>query len=272
VTLPFTPVLVSIGPLGVRWFGVLSLVGLAVAVWLSLRDLERARLSRTAALHALAWGLPAGLLVGRLVYVLGWWDYYLMHAAEIGKLNVSGISLWGAMLGGAAVFGAQLKRDPLRRRRIFDVVVPNAALGIAVGQLGAFLEGAGQGLPSDVPWATRYASPLAAAPDIGVPRHPVQLYDALIALAVFGISRALPRRLPAGTRLAVFLVLFGADRVALGALRLDSAFLFGLQIEQLLAIGVVAFGAVYALRRLLMPGTTRVRAGRDTAAEDSLAA
>ena len=272
MTLPFAPVLVSVGPLAVRWFGLLALAGLGAAVWLSLRELQVARLSRRAALDALAWGLPVGLLVGRGVDVLGWWDYYLTHASELWQLDVSGISLWGGLAAGSAIFATRLNRDPLRQRRIFDVVAPNAALGIAVGCLGAFVEGAGQGLPSDLPWATQYASPLAAAPDFGVPRHPVQLYDAAVALALGVVLRALPRRLPAGARASAFLVAYGLARVALGPLRLDPAFLFGLQLEQLLAIGAVAAGAVYGLLPLRTARPADLRPGRSHAAEDSMAA
>ena len=270
--LPFAPVLVSLGPLAVRWFGALALVGLGLAVWLSLGELERARLSRRAALDGLAWALPAGLLAGRVVHVLGWWDYYLMHAAEVWRFNVDGISVWGGLLAGAAVFAARLKRDPLRRWRIFDVVAPNAAVAIAVGRLGAFIEGAGQGLPSDLPWATQYANPLAATPDFGVARHPAQLYDAVVVLALFFVLRALPGRLPAGVRASAFLVVYGLAGVALGPLRLDPAFLFGLQIDQLLAIVGVACGAMYGLLPLLSARSADVRSGPATAAEDSMAA
>jgi phosphatidylglycerol---prolipoprotein diacylglyceryl transferase len=274
VILPINPVLVAFGPLAVRWFGLLALLGLGLAVWLSLRDLERARLSPRVALDALAWALPIGLLVGRLVYVLGWWDYYLMHAAELGQLDVADLSLWGGLLGGMAIAAARLKRDPLRRRRIFDVVAPNAALGIAVGRLGAFLDGHGQGLPSALPWATMYASPRAASPDFGVPRHPAQLYDALVALALFAVLRSLPRGLPAGVRVAGFLMLYGTAGVGLGAVRIDPAFLFGLQIEQLLAIGAAAFGLFYGVRPLLAvrAGRHEAAAARAPAAEDSVAA
>ena len=62
---------------------------------------------------------------------------------------------------------------------------------------------------------------------------------------------ALPKTLPAGIRAAGFLVLYGAARIGLGAVRLDPSFLFGLQIEQLLAIGAVVFGVAFGLRPLL---------------------
>src|SRR5207245_11484626 len=147
VILPINPVVVAVGPLAVRWFGLLALLGLGVAVWLSLRDLERARLSRRVALDALAWAVPIGLLAGRLVHVLGWWDYYLLHAAELWRLDVAGLSLWGGLLGGMAIAAARLGRDQLRRRRICDVVAPHAAVGMARGHLGRLRAGHGQCLP-----------------------------------------------------------------------------------------------------------------------------
>src|SRR5260370_5193324 len=79
VLVTINPVVLELGPLAVRWFGLLALVGLLLAVWLSLRDLRRRGLGRQPALGALAWGLPAGLLVGRLVHVLGWGDCFLTN-------------------------------------------------------------------------------------------------------------------------------------------------------------------------------------------------
>jgi phosphatidylglycerol:prolipoprotein diacylglycerol transferase len=275
VLVTINPVVVELGPLAVRWFGLLALVGLAVAVWLSLRDLRRRGLSRQPALDALAWALPAGLLVGRVVHVLGWWDFYLTNPGAIWQLSVDGLSLWGALLGGLLIACVRLKRDPLRRRRILDVIAPNAALGIAIGRLGAFLDGHGQGVPSALPWATQYASPLAATPDFGVPRHPAQVYDALIALALFALLSRAPPTVATGSRLAAFLVLYGAARFVLGSVRLDPAFLFGLQIEQILALAAIGFGLVYGLRPLVQLRRRATRAP-DSAGqrqrEDSLAA
>jgi phosphatidylglycerol:prolipoprotein diacylglycerol transferase len=274
VIVTVNPVVVDLGPLAVRWFGLLALVGLSAAVWLSLRDLERQGVGRAPALDALAWGLPFGVLVARVIHVLGWWDHYLTNWGAIWQLNVDGLSLWGGLWGGVLVAFVRLKRDSVRRRRIFDVIAPNAALGIAIGRLGAFLDGHGQGVPSDLPWATQYASRLAATPDFGVPRHPAQLYDAVIALVLFGVLSRAPRGLPAGSRLAAFLVLYGVARLLLGAVRLDPAFLFGLQIEQLLALGAIGFGLVYGLRpvvQLRRGGRTRAR-DEPRQRQDSLAA
>jgi phosphatidylglycerol:prolipoprotein diacylglycerol transferase len=278
VLITVDPVALNLGPLAVRWFGLLALAGLGLAIWRSLRQLERAGLKRTYGLDALAWGLPIGLLTARLVHVLGWWDYYVTHAPDLWRLNIDGLSQWGGLEGGGVIVFTRLRsrRDPLRRRRILDVVAPNVALGIALGRLGAFLDGHGQGIPSELPWATQYASRLAATPDFGVPRQPAQLYDALVAVALCVLLSNLPRQWPAGSRLALLLVLYGLARLLLGAVRLDPVFLVGLQIEQLLALGSLAFGAWYGLRPVLAARRARAsrapEVGRPRAAGDSVPA
>jgi prolipoprotein diacylglyceryltransferase len=245
MSLGITPLVLQVGPVVVRAFVVLALCGLGLGIWLTLRGARHAGLRRGPILDALVWAIPLGVVCARLVDVLGWWDYYLTRPADVWRLDLDGLSLWGGLVGGGLVAAAVLRRDPLRRRRIFDVAAPAVLLGIAVMQLGAFLDGYGQGVPSDLPWATQYTSPLAATPDFGVTRHPAQLYDGLVALALF----ALLQRLPGHWRMAVALSVFGAARVALGALRLEPAFLFGLQIEQILAAGAVVVGVVYGLRQ-----------------------
>lgn len=277
------PVLISLGPVAVRWFGLLALLGLGVAIWGSLRELDRQLLGHGVALDALAWGLPVGLVVARVVHVLEFWEFYLTNTSELWQLDISGLSLWGGLVGGGLVAAARLGRDPQRRRRILDAIVPYAALGIVIGRAGEFLDGSGQGVPSNLPWATAYTNPLAATPDFGVARHPAQLYDGLVALLLFGLLWLVPRAAPAGMRLAAFMVIYGFARLALAAVRLDPAFLFGLQIEQILALGVMVFGAVFGLaplvrhagghlRRRAVPGGSVAAATDDARKEDSLAA
>ncbi|HEV7665340.1 MAG TPA: prolipoprotein diacylglyceryl transferase family protein [Chloroflexota bacterium] len=272
------PIVLSIGPLTVRWFGLLTLVGLGLAAALSLAALRREGFSATPGLAALAWAWPAGIVTARLVEVLGWWDYYLAHAAEVWQLSVDRLSLWGGLVGGALLLGARVhsRRQPGRHLRVLDTVVPYVALAVAIAQLGAFLDGHGQGRPTDLPWATWYASPLAATPDFGVPRHPAQAYEALVALGLYlGLTR-LPRSWPAGSRVATFILLFGGARLILGAVRLEPAFLFGLQIEQLIASAAMLYvvlrglGAMVSSRRRTSRPTTT--SGQPRPTEETLAA
>jgi prolipoprotein diacylglyceryltransferase len=254
VTLGFDPVLVQFGSWAVRPFGLLSFIGVAISVWLTVRQATKDE--RRHVLRAAAWALPVGVLTAHVVHVLGWWDYYLMRPGEIWQLGISDLSLWGGLVGGGVIAASVLRRDRARRRRIFDLATTNLALGVAIGRLGAFLEGAGQGVPSDLPWATQYTSRLAATPDFGVPRHPAQVYDGLVAAALFLTLTKLRSRLPAGVTSAVFLTLYGGARVALGSVRAEPPFLFGLQIEQLLALGAIVVGIALGVRTV---GRMKVR-------------
>jgi phosphatidylglycerol:prolipoprotein diacylglycerol transferase len=247
VVISVSPVIVSVGPLAVRWFGLLAVAGLGLGIWLVLRETRKQGIPRSPVLDALAWALPAGVIFARVIHVLGWWDYYFTHTAEIVQLDLEdGLSLWGGLVAGGIMAAARLGRDPVRRRRILDAAAPAVALGIGVGRIGEFLDGSGQGLPSDLPWATRYSSPLAATPDFGVGRHPAQLYDALVCLGLFVLLRgAAGARWPTGWRTAAFLILYAAARIGLGQVRLDPAFLFGLPIEEILAGGCLVYGVWY---------------------------
>jgi phosphatidylglycerol---prolipoprotein diacylglyceryl transferase len=272
VTVTVDPILVSLGPLAIRWYGVVALAGLGLAVWLSLRELRRTSLDARLALAGLAWALPAGLIGARLAQVLGDWGYYLTSPAELWQLNLNSLALWGGLAAGGLVFAARVGRGgAARRRRILDVVAPYALLGIAIGRLGEFLDGQGQGLASLAPWATQYTNRLAATPDFGVSRHPAQLYDALVAFGLFAALSLAPRRLPDGSRVALALIAYGAVRVALGAVRLDPAFAFGLQIEQVLALAGMLVGAVFGLRPLLERGLAAQRAAPGGAAAEQAA-
>lgn len=282
MTITVDPILFTLGSLAVRWYGLLALAGLGLALWLSLRELRRQRLGWQLALDGFAWALPIGLIGARVVHVLGYWDYYLTNPSELWRLNLDGLSLWGGLATGGVIFAARLGRGgPLRRRRILDAVAPYALVGIAVGRIGEFLDGQGQGLPSDLPWATQYASQLAASPDFGIARHPVQLYDAVVAAGVCAVLALAPSRLPAGTRMALALVCYGGARLVMGAVRLDPTFVFRLQIEQLLALGAIVTGIAFGVRPILQR-MAPLRLGREpepkaamgpgSSTEDSLAA
>jgi phosphatidylglycerol:prolipoprotein diacylglycerol transferase len=239
----FEPLVVPIGPWAVRAFGLLALVGLGVAVAITWRGARAHVLSITPISHALAWAIPVGVITARAVHVLGWWDYYLMHGTEIGQLSPDGLSLWGGLAGGGLAAWVALRHDP-RRRHIFDLAAPGVLLGIAIGRFGQFLDGYGQGAPSTLPWATQYASRLMGVPDFGVPRHPVQVYDGLVALALFTLLCRAPRHARATTAMVVY----AAASLALAPLRLAPAFLFGLQIEQMLAAATLVLGSLIGLR------------------------
>jgi phosphatidylglycerol:prolipoprotein diacylglycerol transferase len=252
VLISIDPVPLQIGDLDVGWFGLAALVGLLAGIVLTLRLARLDGLPRGPLLDALAWAIPIGVVAARLVYVLGTWDQHVGDSESLWQLPLTGLSLWGGLIGGGLAAASVLGAHNVDRRRVADVVAPGLALGIAIGRFGELLQGVGQGVPTTLPWGIVYASPLASTPDVGVARHPAQLYDGLLALALLG-ALLLSRRwtMAPGVRWWTFLAVYGAGRVLLGELRLDPPFLFGLQLDQLIAGAAVLF-AVLALCALLV--------------------
>lgn len=238
------PIALAAGPFAVRWFGLLALAGLAAGLWLAVRQAEAAGVPRGRVLDAAAWAIPVGVLTARAVHVLGGWEYYFTRPAEVWQLSLGGLSLWGGLLGGGLAAAWALRRDCAARAAVADAAAPGLALGLAIGRVGSFLNGDGQGTPTDLPWGTQYASEAASVPDFGVSRHPVQAYDGLILLALFGVLLVLGRRRSPVNRVWIFFLVYGLARLALGAVRMDAPFLFGLPLDQWIALPMLLYALV----------------------------
>ena len=244
------PVIVSAGSVALRWYAVFALLGLALGAWMTVRGARARGVSSETVKTSAAWAVPVGLVSAHLVYLIGGWEYAVTRPEVVWRFSLDGLSIWGGIVGGGLAAAWALRRHPWARARLADAAAPGLALGIAVGRIGSFVDGAGQGVPTSLPWGTQYTSPATSAPDFGVPRHPAQAYDGLLALAAFGLISLVPRSAPAGTRLWAFLAIYGVARVALGAVMLEAPFLLGVQLDQLLAGAAVVFAALQALKAL----------------------
>ena len=241
----FDPVAFSIGPLAVRWYGLMYLAGFAAAWWLGVRRIARGGSPVTRQqFDDLLFGSIVGVILGgRLGYVLFYKPgYYLAHPFEIFAIWQGGMSFHGGFLGVlvAMMFVAHLHR--LRWLDVMDFIAPLCPLGFATGRLGNFINGELWGRASDVPWAMVFRGA------DGVPRHPSQLYQmALEGLALFAILwwfSSKPR--PRGQVSAVFLIGYGAFRFIAEFAREPDEFLgylaLGLTMGQWLSLPMIAAG------------------------------
>ena len=151
------PIPLQIGELRLGWFGLAALVGLLAGIALTLRLARADGVPRGPLLDALAWAIPVGVVAARLVYLLGTWDQHVGDGESLWQLPLTGLSLWGGLVGGGLVAASVLGGRGADRRRVADVVAPGLALGIAIGRFGELLQGVGQGVPTTLPWAIVYA-------------------------------------------------------------------------------------------------------------------
>ncbi len=227
----FDPIAFSIGPLAVRWYGLMYLIAFAAFYLLGRRRLQQPQFVSSSGLSArdledlLFWGAVGVVLGGRLGYVLfykpGW---YLAHPLEILAVWQGGMSFHGGLLGVIAAVGWFCARRGLQFWRVADFVAPLVPLGLAAGRMGNFINGELWGRAADVPWAMVF-------PQVdSLPRHPSQLYQfAGEGIALFVLMwwfSARPR--PAGMVSGVFLIGYAVFRFAAEFAREPDDFL-GLQ-------------------------------------------
>lgn len=179
----FDPVAFAVGPLQVRWYGLMYLLGFAAAWFLGVRRTHQSWAPVTANQFAdlLFYAAVGVILGGRLGYSLFYqWDYYSQRPLEILMIWRGGMSFHGGLVGVLAacwIFGRRVGRGFFE---ITDFVAPLVPIGLALGRIGNFINGELWGRTSDVPWAMVFPH---AGP---FPRHPSQLYEsALEGVALF---------------------------------------------------------------------------------------
>jgi phosphatidylglycerol:prolipoprotein diacylglycerol transferase len=241
----FDPVAFSIGPLAVRWYGLMYLLGFGFAWWLGLRRIAqgRAPIDRRQFDDLIFYAVLGVILGGRLGYVLFYKPgYYASHPLEIPAVWQGGMSFHGGLLGVMLAMAIAARRHKLDYLRVMDFVAPLVPLGIAAGRMGNFINGELWGRPTDLPWGMLFRG----AGDL--PRHPSQLYEfALEGLVLFALLwwfSAKPR--PRGQVSAMFLIGYGCLRFLAEFAREPDSFLgylaLGMTMGQWLCVPMIAGG------------------------------
>ncbi len=211
------PVIFSIGPLQIRWYGLMYVLAFVAAYFVIKFQEKRRPIGLSPELvQDLIFYLVVGLIVGaRLGYIL-FYQYmnlaeYLHHPLDIIAVWQGGMSFHGGLIGAVIAGWWFSKRRHLPFRALADRVILAAPIGLGLGRIGNFINGELFGRPSDLPWAMVFpgGGPMA--------RHPSQLYEALFeGLSLFGILLWLSRKkLPQGFILGTFLCGYGLFRFVL---------------------------------------------------------
>ena len=242
----FDPVAFHLGPLAVRWYGLMYLAGFVLFIVLGRRRAREQMLTGWRPSDVddmLFFGVFGVILGGRLGYVLFYKPgYYLAHPLEIFEVWHGGMSFHGGFLGVliALVFFARRRHKALLD--VTDFVAPLCPLGFAAGRLGNFINGELWGRVTDVPWGMVFQGAGAA------PRHPSQLYEfGLEGIALFCLLwwfSSKPR--PAGQVSALFLIGYGVARFIAEFAREPDSFLgflaLGMTMGQWLCVPMILGG------------------------------
>jgi phosphatidylglycerol---prolipoprotein diacylglyceryl transferase len=241
-------------------FGVLLAAAyLAAFGWLVL-GARRAKVDVNAVMDLGLWSIIGALIGAKTLLFLRTWRDFAADPSLLWSLLTSAGDFYGGFIGGLVAAGIFFGRHRLLPFwQLADLCAPAIALGQAIGRVGCFMAGDDYGARAAVPWAVVFTDPDAAriggAP-LGVPLHPVQLYESIFCFALFGLLVRLARRPHRdGDIILAYTIIYAVGRFLLEFLRgdADRGFLFGGALSTSQFIAVVLLVVVLAL----LPGRTR---------------
>lgn len=251
----FDPVAFSLGPISVRWYGLMYLLAFGLFVLLGrARAVRRPEFGMNRELidDLMFYGVLGVVIGGRLGQVV-FFDlaHYLAHPLEIFAIWKGGMSFHGGFIGVLVGVALWARKPGKTFFQVTDFIAPLVPLGLAAGRIGNFINGElwGRVAPPDMPWAMIY--PYVDA----LPRHPSQLYQAGlegVTLFVLLWLYARPQR-AFGQVSAAFLVGYGVFRFIAEFFRTpDAGVLAGLELGftmgQVLCVPMVVAGCVIFAR------------------------
>jgi phosphatidylglycerol:prolipoprotein diacylglycerol transferase len=225
--LHLSPVALDIGFFQLRWYSLAYLAGIFVGYWylLKLTKQPGSPLARRHADDMVFFAALGIILGGRLGYVLFYnLGYYLQHPVDILKLWDGGMSFHGGVIGTTLGILYLARKEGLPWLRIHDYVACCVPFGLFFGRLANFVNHELWGAPTNVPWAIRFPEVIAGLTALGPPRHPTQIYEALLEGVVLFIIlwwmfwRTQARYEP-GKLVGAFIFFYGLFRFAIEFVR-----------------------------------------------------
>jgi phosphatidylglycerol:prolipoprotein diacylglycerol transferase len=255
--LGLSPVALDLGFFELRWYSLGYLAGIFIGYWYLLKLMKQpgAPLARRHADDLVFYASLGIIFGGRLGYVLFYnLGYYLQHPIDILKLWDGGMSFHGGVIGTTVGILYLARKEKLNWLRVHDYVACCAPFGLGLVRIANFVNGELWGAPTNLPWAVRFPELINGQMALGPPRHPTQLYEALLeGLVLFLILgwmfwRTKARYEP-GKLVGAFIFFYGIFRFAIEYIREPDSQLAGftratgLHMGQWLSVPMILGGA-----------------------------
>ncbi|MFZ6027738.1 MAG: prolipoprotein diacylglyceryl transferase [Chloroflexota bacterium] len=226
----------------ITYYGIILMLGALAGAWLAGREAKRRGLDPELVWDGLLWVLIGGVVGARLWHVFtpppsmvaaGYTTaFYLTHPLDLINTRLGGLGIPGAIIGGALALYLFCRRRKFSFAVWADIAAPGLALGQAIGRWGNYINQEVYGARTDLPWGIYIQRE-------GAKFHPLFFYESVWNLAnmalLLWLGRRYAHRLKDGDLLLVYLIVYPLGRFLLEFLRLDSALISGLNINQAIA-------------------------------------
>ncbi|MCG8401171.1 MAG: prolipoprotein diacylglyceryl transferase [Firmicutes bacterium] len=247
------PVALTIGPLQIRWYGVIIATAFLAGIILAYRRAERNNIDPNHILNMVTIIIPAAIIGARLYYVVFTWDDYRGDPLAILAIWHGGLALHGGIIGGLLAGLFYVSRHRLSAWFTADIIAPSVILGQAIGRWGNFINREAYGNPVTEQFINYFPDFIKKQMYIaGQYHHPAFLYESLWNFSVFlFLTWYWPRKKADGEIAFLYLILYSAGRFIIESIRTDSLMIGPYRVAQLvsLLLILISIAGIAFLRR-----------------------
>lgn len=242
----------------IHTFGVLLAAAYLAALWWLVRGARRSKVDPETVTSLGTWAIIGAILGAKALLFVRSVNDDTGSVADFWSLVTSAGDFYGGFIGGLIASALFFWRHRgVRFWKIADLCAPAIALGQAIGRIGCLMAGDDYGKPAAVPWAVTFTDPDAAniggAP-LGVPLHPVQLYESVVCCVLFVVLvRLAHRKHREGDVILAYTMLYAVARFLLEFFRgdADRGFVFDglLSTSQFIGVGMFVVAVILFVAR-----------------------
>ena len=253
--LAINPIAFSLGPLAVRWYGILIVLGIVIAFIVVQREMVKRGMHQDFLTDLLVWAVPISIISARIYYVIFSWDYYKDNPGQIIQIWQGGIAIHGALIGAFITAYFFTKHRGISFWKTVDIAVPGLLIGQIIGRWGNFMNQEAHGGAVSEAFLNTTIIPdwiMNQMTIEGVTYHPTFLYESMwnvVGLIILLLLRKVS--LKRGEMFLFYLVWYSAGRFFIEGMRTDSLYVIGeLRAAQLVSvITIIVAVIVFVVRR-----------------------
>lgn len=275
---------INLGPLYLRYYGIIIVLAVVIGSYIASRIAKRAGYDPEHVWGAMTWALIPAVIGARIWFILfpakeltdrgintGW---ILTHPFDLehGPLAIwnGGLGVMGAIIGGAIGVLIYVRRNNIPVKLALDIGLIAAPLGQAIGRWGNFINQELYGIPTDLPWGITIPRIRRIPPynntiqyPLDTRFHPTFLYESIWNFAIFGFLYWLWRKrrewFKPGDFVLLYLILYPAGRFFLEFIRAEIAVIGPVNINQAIMF-VLVIGAAAVMLFRHRPGASKAEA------------
>ncbi|NTW05225.1 MAG: prolipoprotein diacylglyceryl transferase [Peptococcaceae bacterium] len=238
------PIALNLGPLEIRWYGVIMAFAFSIGAYLAYRRTVQQKIQPDHILNLIIIIIPAAIIGARIYYVIFSWHNYIESPMEVFAIWHGGLAIHGGIIGGILAGLWYAKKYRLDPWNIADIIAPSLILGQAIGRWGNFINREAYGKPVSESVISHFPEFIKKQMYIDNQyHHPAFFYESVWDLAIFiFLSYYWSLRKNPGEIAALYLITYSLGRIIIEGLRMDSLMAGPVRVAQLISLLSIVAG------------------------------